>query len=430
MLPIDQITPYIRHEDPWVVDLALQCLEWVRWPKRLTSDFVLDAIREGHTQLSRWLAHFPPSGAVLDYAITILREQRADNDAIWPYAVIDRASDELLTEQVLEALKTVPSPFPVYATNLHSRQEAMHLTTETVRARFLEACAAADENGTAMSDQREIRVLADRLVYRGDVAWSEVQFREQVGSDSWAETWLLAVLIKCRNRAAMGLALDRFGTTSPEENEALTHQLSFAIAELAAPQDLPRIVSLWESSDRDKRSYIMEGVGHLRFPEAEPVLLNFARSSEDATDKTMGAVGLCEMLSTSEESRQFIAGMIEREEFDVTFADLEQVAVPLGIIQGLPFPNETEWRKRLSDPNARTARRRALFREKHGDWADVFERLRSVAQENRQSPLREPSRLSTGDEPVRLTRAKTVGRNDPCPCGSGKKYKKCCLRES
>ncbi|MBQ4093042.1 MAG: SEC-C domain-containing protein, partial [Firmicutes bacterium] len=20
----------------------------------------------------------------------------------------------------------------------------------------------------------------------------------------------------------------------------------------------------------------------------------------------------------------------------------------------------------------------------------------------------------------------TVGRNDPCPCGSGKKYKKCC----
>jgi uncharacterized protein YecA (UPF0149 family) len=21
-----------------------------------------------------------------------------------------------------------------------------------------------------------------------------------------------------------------------------------------------------------------------------------------------------------------------------------------------------------------------------------------------------------------------VGRNDPCPCGSGKKFKKCCLR--
>ena len=22
-----------------------------------------------------------------------------------------------------------------------------------------------------------------------------------------------------------------------------------------------------------------------------------------------------------------------------------------------------------------------------------------------------------------------IGRNDPCPCGSGKKYKQCCLHE-
>ncbi|MGF7060563.1 uncharacterized protein YchJ [Brassicibacter mesophilus] len=25
------------------------------------------------------------------------------------------------------------------------------------------------------------------------------------------------------------------------------------------------------------------------------------------------------------------------------------------------------------------------------------------------------------------TRKKKIGRNDPCPCGSGKKYKKCCV---
>lgn len=25
-----------------------------------------------------------------------------------------------------------------------------------------------------------------------------------------------------------------------------------------------------------------------------------------------------------------------------------------------------------------------------------------------------------------ITRGKKIGRNDPCPCGSGKKYKKCC----
>jgi preprotein translocase subunit SecA len=32
-------------------------------------------------------------------------------------------------------------------------------------------------------------------------------------------------------------------------------------------------------------------------------------------------------------------------------------------------------------------------------------------------------------EPIRNTRAK-IGRNDPCPCGSGKKYKNCCMRRA
>ena len=32
-----------------------------------------------------------------------------------------------------------------------------------------------------------------------------------------------------------------------------------------------------------------------------------------------------------------------------------------------------------------------------------------------------------GAEPIRREEPK-VGRNDPCPCGSGKKYKKCCAK--
>jgi preprotein translocase subunit SecA len=34
-----------------------------------------------------------------------------------------------------------------------------------------------------------------------------------------------------------------------------------------------------------------------------------------------------------------------------------------------------------------------------------------------------------GDQPIvrkPVVKGTKVGRNDPCPCGSGKKYKKCC----
>ena len=34
-----------------------------------------------------------------------------------------------------------------------------------------------------------------------------------------------------------------------------------------------------------------------------------------------------------------------------------------------------------------------------------------------------------GPAPYKATTPK-VGRNDPCPCGSGKKYKQCCLLKS
>ena len=36
------------------------------------------------------------------------------------------------------------------------------------------------------------------------------------------------------------------------------------------------------------------------------------------------------------------------------------------------------------------------------------------------------SSLSEGTAVQQLVRGDRVGRNDPCPCGSGKKYKKCC----
>jgi len=57
-----------------------------------------------------------------------------------------------------------------------------------------------------------------------------------------------------------------------------------------------------------------------------------------------------------------------------------------------------------------------------GAFAQEEERLREV--EKQALTLTSPA----GDEssPLAKTDEEKVGRNDPCPCGSGKKYKKCC----
>jgi hypothetical protein len=74
--------------------------------------------------------------------------------------------------------------------------------------------------------------------------------------------------------------------------------------------------------------------------------------------------------------------------------------------------------------------RKSVFESEFGidlpDEADMETALSSL--ERRSQPVEEePSDCDTRPEPIRA--APRVGRNDPCPCGSGKKYKKCCLRQ-
>ena len=51
-------------------------------------------------------------------------------------------------------------------------------------------------------------------------------------------------------------------------------------------------------------------------------------------------------------------------------------------------------------------------------WEQIFD------EETRKRLYREQKQSGT------VRKEKKIGRNDPCPCGSGKKYKKCCGRNA
>ncbi|MGD9118899.1 MAG: SEC-C metal-binding domain-containing protein, partial [Dehalococcoidia bacterium] len=54
--------------------------------------------------------------------------------------------------------------------------------------------------------------------------------------------------------------------------------------------------------------------------------------------------------------------------------------------------------------------------------------LRERAPAKEQSPMAKANLGSKGNDKPRKAGSKKIGRNDPCPCGSGKKYKHCCGR--
>lgn len=41
--------------------------------------------------------------------------------------------------------------------------------------------------------------------------------------------------------------------------------------------------------------------------------------------------------------------------------------------------------------------------------------------------MTEDTKRKLGQADVKHVKLQKVGRNDPCPCGSGRKFKKCCL---
>jgi hypothetical protein len=58
---------------------------------------------------------------------------------------------------------------------------------------------------------------------------------------------------------------------------------------------------------------------------------------------------------------------------------------------------------------------------------EVNEVMNQIMMVNPQGPPAPPSQAIQPPKP--MATAKKVGRNDPCTCGSGKKYKKCCLNK-
>ncbi len=59
------------------------------------------------------------------------------------------------------------------------------------------------------------------------------------------------------------------------------------------------------------------------------------------------------------------------------------------------------------------------------DYAE--RRARLFPNSSKPLPGTEAARQAKQTPPAKVAKVAKVGRNDPCPCGSGKKYKKCCL---
>jgi len=59
---------------------------------------------------------------------------------------------------------------------------------------------------------------------------------------------------------------------------------------------------------------------------------------------------------------------------------------------------------------------------------EPIERNTETQVEEKPTEQQEQAQAKVSKNPRQLSHGAKIGRNDKCPCGSGLKYKKCCLR--
>lgn len=69
---------------------------------------------------------------------------------------------------------------------------------------------------------------------------------------------------------------------------------------------------------------------------------------------------------------------------------------------------------------------RKPWKKFYQQYASDFEPEQAVEEEVEEE-LTSPTRSFGGIPPAKAEKHRKIGRNEPCPCGSGKKFKKCCL---
>lgn len=211
-------------------------------------------------------------------------------------------------------------------------------------------------------------------------------------------------------------------------NDAVTCTLARILALFAA--DRPEVLDAM-IADRALNEYVrweaaqtylyLVRDGRLHRDEAVRRLQRQLRQAVDRSDKPAisGLIGVLDSFAPKEALEE-IKEAYRRDLVDCTIVDLETVEE--GIAEGeTRLCQELEWCPATGIEDT--------IAELQG-WASFQERPAIPARPP--APLPPPPRVPSildmeapASEPV-LSRGPRVGRNDPCPCGSGKKFKKCC----
>ncbi len=206
----------------------------------------------------------------------------------------------------------------------------------------------------------------------------------------------------------------------------------YALSELKAPEFKEILINMIENVDKDEcYDWIMDGFVELVAPYRKDMYDYFKDGILNEAINTWTRLcymdAIKEMLKTDEvsleEVKKLVAKILSDGEDDIVNAST------LGICVDYKLVEYHELIKKCFDRNA-------IDLMYMGDLEDVEIRmgLRKERATDRKPTMLQKLFFDLKDhfddeESAYVRESPKIGRNDPCPCGSGKKYKKCCINK-
>lgn len=173
----------------------------------------------------------------------------------------------------------------------------------------------------------------------------------------------------------------------------------------------------WPHASPDYKENAAELLGYLKHPLSEEVLLELLKQEQDVTLRSLLCSSLCSLFS-----QQGIPVVLEtiQQGYDPSAGCLENEVLVVADALGVKLPQRDAW-------HARREKKTAFIGALHAHpWESDPDPL---PESDAAAKAAKPLNYRALDSTYVLRDAPRVGRNEPCPCGSGKKYKKCCLTE-
>jgi hypothetical protein len=233
---------------------------------------------------------------------------------------------------------------------------------------------------------------------------------------TWLEIFLVMLVGQMRLERAIPLVVKKLH----EMGEFLSEECVDALGMIGTDAAAEAVAEGWLEAEWDYRIYASSALEKIHADTTVRKCLELLPRDEDLAIRTHLANALLGQFA--DEGIGPVHEMVERRAYDSMSSDLMQRLVAVSTVLGVTFPEYAIWKREVEEKLARQERRMHKMQ-------GFLETAAKPTLPPEPAPAQERGDFWERKPSPFLHTEKQVGRNDPCPCGSGKKFKKCCMNK-